>query len=192
MIEFRFCENCEKIVSRGTKCPICGKNIEIKEPQFFIGKFFGKYKIEGILGQGGMGVVFLARHSILGRFAALKLIIPDLAGDADTFVERFLREAQLLAGLKHPNIVDIYDFDISEYGLPYYAMEYIEGASLRDLLISNGKNLTLADFGNVLKMCASALDYSHNKGIIHRDLKPENIIVSISEKNLFQRYLILE
>lgn len=189
MIEFRFCQNCEKIAPRGTKCLICGGNIELKEPQFFIGKFFGKYKIEEILGQGGMGVVFLARHSILGRLSALKLIIPDLVNDADTFIERFLREAQLLAGLKHPNIIDVYDFDISEYGLPYYAMEYVEGISLRNLLAGDRNNLSLVDFGTVLKMCASALDYSHKKGIVHRDLKPENIIVSISENRPFPKIL---
>lgn len=189
MIEFRFCQNCDKIASKGTKCPICGENIELKEANYFIGKLFGKYKIEGILGQGGMGVVFLARHTILGRLSALKIIIPDLVTDADTFVERFLREAQLLAGLKHPNIIDIYDFDISEYGLPYYAMEFVEGISLRNLLASDGRNLTVDDFGSILKMCASALDYSHKKGIVHRDLKPENIIISISESKPMAKIL---
>ncbi|MCX7830362.1 MAG: serine/threonine-protein kinase, partial [Acidobacteria bacterium] len=134
-------------------------------------------------------MVFLARHSILGRLSALKVIIPDLVSDADTFLERFLREAQLLAGLKHPNIVDIYDFDISDYGLPYYAMEYVEGISLRNLLACEGRNLSIEDLGSVLNMCASALDYSHKKGIVHRDLKPENILISLSENKVVPKIL---
>lgn len=188
MLEFRICKDCQKITPQGTKCYYCGGSVELKEPHFFIGKSFGKYKIEGILGQGGMGVVFLARHSILGRLSALKLIIPDLAGDStDTFIERFLREAQLLAGLKHPNIVDIYDFDISDYGLPYYAMEYVEGVSLRNFLASESKHLNVNHFSEIFKEIASALDYSHKKGIVHRDLKPENIMLTVSENKVIPK-----
>lgn len=124
----------------------------------------------------------------MGRLSALKLIIPDLVGDTtDTFIERFLREAQLLAGLKHPTIVHIYDFYISDYGLPYYAMEYVEGVSLRNFLSSESKHLNVNDFSEIFKGIASALDYSHKKGIVHRDLKPENIMLTISENRVIPK-----
>ncbi len=181
MIEFRFCEECEKIFGGGAKCPHCGSRLELKEPAFFIGQSFGKYSVEGILGHGGMGMVYLARHSVLGRLAALKIILPELGEEGDTFLARFLREAQLLAQLKHRGIVDIYDFDVSHWGLPYYAMEFVEGISLRSLLVQYGKLFALDDYSDIFKDIASALDYAHEKGVVHRDLKPENIIIALSE-----------
>lgn len=181
MIEFRFCEECEKIFGGGAKCPHCGSRLELKEPSFFIGRSFGKYNVEGILGHGGMGMVYLARHSVLGRLAALKIILPELGEEGETFLTRFLREAQLLAQLKHRAIVDIYDFDVSEWGLPYYAMEFVEGISLRNLLSQYGKFFTIDDYSNIFKEMASALDYAHEKGVVHRDLKPENIIIALSD-----------
>lgn len=181
MIEFRFCAECEKIYGGGAKCPHCGSRLELKEPSFFIDRSFGKYNVEGILGHGGMGMVYLARHSVLGRLAALKIILPELGEEGETFLTRFLREAQLLAQLKHRAIVDIYDFDVSEWGLPYYAMEFVEGISLRNLLNQYGKFFTVDDYSIIFKEIASALDYAHEKGVVHRDLKPENIIIALSD-----------
>jgi len=181
MVEFRFCGECEKIFGGGTKCPHCGAALELKEPSFFIGRSFGKYNVEGILGHGGMGMVYLARHTVLGRLAALKIILPELGEEGDTFLARFLREAQLLAQLKHRAIVDIYDFDVSDWGLPYYAMEYVEGISLRNLLAQYGKLFNVNDYSAIFREIASALDYAHEKGVVHRDLKPENIIIALSD-----------
>jgi serine/threonine protein kinase len=188
MIDFKYCPKCNKILIKGTKCNLCSSTLELKEPDFFVGKSFGKYKIEGVLGYGGMGIVYLARHSILNRLSALKMIIPSLEQES-TFLERFLREAQLLATLKHPNIVGIYDFDISDYGSAYYAMEFVEGISLRDLLLRHSKIFNVDDFSTIFKEIASALDYAHSKNVIHRDLKPENILLTISENRVSPKIL---
>ncbi len=188
MIDFKYCKQCNKISIKGTKCNYCSSSLELKEPDFFVGKSFGKYKIEGVLGYGGMGIVYLARHSILNRLSALKMIIPSLEQES-TFLERFLREAQLLATLKHPNIVGIYDFDVSDYGSAYYAMEFVEGISLRTLLLHHSKIFNVDDFSTILKEIASALDYAHSKNVIHRDLKPENILLTISENRVSPKIL---
>lgn len=176
MVEFRFCSKCNKVFESGTKCSYCSGSLDLKEPSFFIGRSFGKYQIEDLLGFGGMGLVYLARHSILNRLSALKVVLPSLEKE-EIFIERFLKEAQLLARLKHPNIVGVYDFDISEYGIAYYAMEYVEGVNLRTILSNKLVRLQIEHFKEVLSDIASALDYAHSIGVIHRDLKPENIIL---------------
>ena len=95
-----------------------------------VGDEFGPYTIESVLGRGGMGTVFLARHARLERRVALKVIAPDLADDAD-FRARFLRESQLAASLDHPHVIPIYDADEVD-GVLYLAMRYVDGPSLQD------------------------------------------------------------
>ncbi len=122
-----------------------------------------------------MGVVYLAKHRTLLRRAALKLVLPRV--DDTLFRRRFLREARVLAEFRHPNIVEVYDFDVNDWGVPYYVMEYLEGMNLRQLLHSRGR-LGWSELGPVLDQVASGLASIHRHAIVHRDLKPENIFVA--------------
>jgi uncharacterized protein YndB with AHSA1/START domain/predicted Ser/Thr protein kinase len=126
-----------------------------------------------VLGHGGMGVVYKGRHPLLDRLVAIKVMRPDFAAD-DTFQERFLRESRTLAKLRHPYIVSVFDVGKSE-GLYYLVMEYVEGASLRQLL--NDRSITERDTLDFVPQLTDALQHAHDEGVIHRDIKPENVLV---------------
>ena len=135
----------------------------------------GKYLLESMLGQGGMGAVFRARHTLTDRRVALKWMLPDVdAGDAA--VQRFLREARAATSINHANIVDVTDFGILQDGPVYFVMEYLEGKSLEDLIEKDGA-VELHRALNVANQIALALEAAHNVGVIHRDLKPDNIML---------------
>jgi serine/threonine protein kinase len=139
-----------------------------------IGTEFAGYRVEGLLGRGGMGVVYRAEHPRLGAPVALKVMEPELAMD-EAFRERFVREARAAARIRHPNIIPI--FDAGEWhGDLYIAMRYIEGEDLRSLLRKNGA-LTPEQTYVIGLQIASALDAAHRSGLIHRDVKPGNILV---------------
>lgn len=134
---------------------------------------FPQLEVLGIIGQGGMGVVYRARQKQLNRLVALK-ILPDDANDP-AFAERFAREAQAMAQLTHPNIITVHDFGHTP-GHYYFVMEYVEGMNLRQLMQacrpSSGEVLPI-----VQQVC-EGLQYAHDQGIVHRDIKPENILVN--------------
>ncbi|OYT72536.1 MAG: hypothetical protein CFK52_04890 [Chloracidobacterium sp. CP2_5A] len=134
----------------------------------------GRYEILSKLGEGGMGSVYCARHRLLGRVDAVKVLRPD-ASSADAG-QRFLREAKLAAMINHPNAVVIHDFGVTESGLAFLAMEYIQGQSLARLLQKQGP-LPPARAVALARQIASALDAAHQLGVIHRDLKPDNIMI---------------
>ena len=133
------------------------------------------YRLEAIIGRGGMSVVYRAEHLRLRRKAAVKLLAPELAED-EHFRERFLRESQLAASLDHPNIVPVYDAGEVE-GLLYLAMRYVEGTDLRALLRRNGALRPGHALGLVAQV-AEALDAAHECGLVHRDVKPSNVLVT--------------
>ncbi len=176
-MEFRLCANCRRIEGSGTLCPSCGGRLELAEPEVLVGQVFGKYTLENLLGAGGMGVVYGARHATLGRLVALKMILPGVADEA--FLKRFLQEARVLAELKHPNIVEVYDFDVSEWGPPFMVMEFLEGRSLREIIEQQKAGLALPDYASLILEIGAALGYAHKRGVVHRDLKPENIFVAV-------------
>jgi hypothetical protein len=132
----------------------------------------GKYQLDGLLGQGGMGAVYRSFHPHLNRPVALKIIRSD-AADAET-TQRFLREAQVVAGLSHPNIINIFDIDVFD-GQPYLVMELITGGSLAGLL-AHGP-LPSDDIIQLALPLTDALEYAHQQGIVHRDLKPANVLL---------------
>jgi serine/threonine-protein kinase len=133
-----------------------------------------QYAIERLLGQGGMGAVYLGRDLTLDRPVAIKVISPEVASNA-TVRDRFLQEARAVARLRHPNIVSVYSAGESN-GLAYFVMEYVPGESLRDLLTRDGP-VTGERAETILREIALALDYAHAQGLVHRDVKPENILL---------------
>lgn len=142
-----------------------------------IGETFAGYRILQSLGSGGMGEVYLVQHPRLPRQDALKVLRPDLSSDP-SFRERFIREADLAAGLRHPHIVGIHDRGEHD-GQLWIAMDYIDGTDTAHLLERKypaGMPVDLAL--SIVTAVASALDYAHKKGLLHRDVKPANIIVS--------------
>ena len=135
-----------------------------------------KYRLERLLGQGGMGAVFLATHLGTERYVALKLISPQFMRNEE-FVERFKREARAAGRLRHPNVVDVTDFGfahVQEGQVAYLVMEYLDGCTLGDVLAEE-KHLPLEWVADILEQVCSAVHEAHQQGIIHRDLKPDNI-----------------
>src|SRR3954470_2773920 len=135
---------------------------------------FGRFRIEGKLGSGGMGEVYRAKDLKLGRTVALKILPADYAADASRR-SRFEREARAAAALNHPNIVTVFDSGV-EAGGPWIAMEYVEGRTLRRLLEKGpiGPDELL----DIAIPVADALARAHESGVVHRDLKPENIMIT--------------
>ena len=131
------------------------------------------YRITGALGQGGMGTVYAAEHAILGRKAALKTLLPALAGDSD-FRERFIAESQMVAALDHPSIIPIYDAGEAD-GIVYIAMRYVSGGDLAGL-IDKGL-LEPEQVVAILEQVAGALDAAHANELVHRDVKPANVLI---------------
>jgi serine/threonine-protein kinase len=142
-------------------------------------KQLGRYQIERVLGKGAMGVVYLARDPVIGRFVALKTLnVPAEAEEAEEFRQRFLREAQAAGILNHPGIVTVFDAGVDEAsGLSFIAMEYVEGKSLKELLKA-GHIFTFSEVARIGAALASGLDYAHARGVIHRDIKPANILIT--------------
>src|SRR5260370_26222328 len=144
----------------------------------FGGKVMGSYRLEALIGKGGMGAVFLAQQLQLARRVAVKVLLPDVMMDNSLYEEfliRFQREASLIAGLEHLNITPIYDFGKHE-GIAYLVMPYVAGGTLRDVLTRRGA-LPLQEALRYIEQAAAALDYAHAHGIIHRDLKPSNFLL---------------
>jgi serine/threonine protein kinase len=136
----------------------------------------GKYRLERLLGQGGMGAVYLATHLGTDRYVALKLISPQFMRNEE-FVERFKREARAAGRLRHPNVVDVTDFGFSSEGhdrVAYLVMEYLDGCTLSDVLAEENR-LPLYWVVDILEQVCSAVNEAHQQGILHRDLKPDNI-----------------
>ncbi len=134
-----------------------------------------KYQILEKLGSGGMGLVYKARHNLMKRLVAIKLMLPQFAASA-TALKRFRQEAQAASHLNHPNILKVYDFGVTPQGLPYLVMDLLEGTNLSAELMAHGY-LPLGRSLNIFVQTCAALSHAHQKGVIHRDLKPGNIMM---------------
>src|SRR5438067_4441110 len=135
-----------------------------------------KYRLERLLGQGGMGAVYLATHLGTDRYVALKLIAPQFMRNSE-FVERFKREARAAGRLRHPNVVDVTDFGFARSGkesVAYLVMEYLDGCTLSDVLAEEDR-LPLYWVVDIIEQVCAAVHEAHQQGVIHRDLKPDNI-----------------
>ncbi|HEY6076862.1 MAG TPA: serine/threonine-protein kinase, partial [Gaiella sp.] len=141
------------------------------------GTMVAGYRIEALIGRGGMGAVYRAAEEGLGRKVALKVIAPELAQD-ERFRERFLRESRIAASLDHPHVIPIYQAG-DEDGLLFLAMRYVEGSDLAKVVAENGA-LEPKRAVDLLSQIAEALDAAHEKGLIHRDVKPSNVLIAES------------
>jgi len=145
-----------------------------------IGRTFnGRYEILSLLGEGGMAQVYQARHIQLDRLVAVKVMLPHLTHDA-TFAQRFEREAQLIAQLRHPHIIQVYDFDADPAQQLYYmVIELLSGPSLAQLMQTRPPNtpLPVDETLGIIRDVADALNYAHQRGMIHRDIKPGNVML---------------
>ncbi len=140
------------------------------------GTKLGQYEVQDFIGQGAMGLVYRAYHPQLDRTCAVK-VLHSITPDADT-AARFRREAQAIARLRHPNILDVYDFGDYQ-GTPYMIVEYVPGGSLANRLEKGGLNRP--DALGFLRGIAAGLDYAHINGVVHRDVKPANVLLTTSD-----------
>ena len=143
-----------------------------------IGTTVSHYRITAKLGAGGMGEVFLAEDTRLERKAAIKFLPPEMAKDPERR-QRFLKEARAASALNHPNVCIVYDVGETDDGLPFIAMEFIEGGSLDHVLEKRGR-LPIPQVVDLAVQVADALDAAHSSRIVHRDIKPANI--SLNER----------
>jgi serine/threonine-protein kinase len=139
------------------------------------GQLFGNYRIVRLLGEGGFGEVYLAENPLIERRAAVKVLHRTLAQDAE-LVRRFLNEARAASGIRHRNIIEVFDAGVTPEGAPYILMEFLEGVSLQKRLADKGR-LSLPQAMDVAHQAGSALAAAHAAGIVHRDLKPENLFL---------------
>jgi eukaryotic-like serine/threonine-protein kinase len=139
----------------------------------------GEYEIENKIGSGGFGDVYRARHPLIGKQAAVKVLSAELSRSSDV-VSRFISEARAVNQIRHKNIIDIFSFGTLPDGRQYYIMELLEGMPL-DRYLEHGQGLTVANALPILRGVARALDAAHEKRIVHRDLKPENVFLTQGE-----------
>jgi eukaryotic-like serine/threonine-protein kinase len=145
-----------------------------------LGQVVGSYQIVRELGVGGMGIVYLAQHVVIGRLAAIKLLRPELSVNAE-MVARIFNEARMTALIKHPGLVDVYDFGRLPDGRAYLVMEYLEGETLASM-IARQRRLPVELAVGIARQIAAAVGAAHQKGIVHRDLKPDNVFIVADEE----------
>lgn len=151
----------------------------------------GKYHLECRLGQGGMGVVYKARHAYLKTLHAIKIILPDLVGNDPQLVTRFRQEALAAAAIRHQNVVGVSDYGVAQGTMPFLVMEYVEGESLHDLLEREGK-LPPEKALELMSAIAAGIGVAHKQGIVHRDLKPLNVMILKDNPKLSEAVKILD
>ncbi|MDI7267199.1 MAG: protein kinase [Myxococcota bacterium] len=137
----------------------------------------GRYEIVRLIGEGGMGVVYEARHTLIGRKLAIKVIHPDMAGDPEV-VQRFHNEARIAAEIGHENIIEVTDMGALPSGAPFIVMEYLDGESLAQRVLGGGP-LPVKEAAEIAIYVLDALAVVHEAGIVHRDLKPDNVFLAV-------------
>jgi len=176
----RTCHQCNAPCEEGHRfCPSCGFPIGALRPASgdpLVGRTIGGgYMILEAIGAGGMGRVYRAEQTSLGKTLAIKVIHPHLAGD-DNAVARFYAEARACSRINHPNAVSVLDFGRTDDNLLYLVMEFLRGRDLARVVWEAG-TLPWARAGEIIRQVLAALSEAHEQGVIHRDIKPENVLV---------------
>src|ERR1700704_2691779 len=172
----KYCTICKaKYEDSISFCPTDGEVLE-DDPSSIVGSVLdGQYQIEFLVGKGGMGAVYLARHILLGDRVAIKILPPEVRNNAE-WLRRFRREGQAARRFRHANAVTVYDLRTASDGTIYMVMEYVEGHTLDAELKKRGR-FTADEAFEVLEPIMSVLNTAHAMGVVHRDLKPENIMM---------------
>jgi len=172
----KYCTLCkEKFDDSVSFCPVDGEVLEGDPASIVNTVLDGQYQMEALLGKGGMGAVYSARHILLGDRVAIKVLPPEVRTNAE-WLRRFRREGQAARRFRHPNAVTVYDLRTAADGTIYMVMEYVEGHTLDAELKKRGR-FTAADAFEILTPIMSVLGTAHSMGVVHRDLKPENIMI---------------
>jgi eukaryotic-like serine/threonine-protein kinase len=174
------CRTCSQTFNASfSVCPNDGSPLE---RILFPGtRLVGRYLYEETLGQGGMGVVYKARHQIIDRIVAIKMLVKERMSEIE--VRRFQREGKAASRLHHPNIVNLLEFGVTDEGSPYMVMDYVDGINLGQLIGSS--ELALEDALDIALQICSAMEHAHAQGIVHRDLKPTNVMLQKGQDGKF-------
>jgi serine/threonine-protein kinase len=178
----KYCTSCNaKYDDSVSFCSIDGEVLEADPASIVDTVLDGQYQMEALLGRGGMGAVYRARHILLGDRVAIKVLPPEVRTNAE-WLRRFRREGQAARRFRHPNAVTVYDLRTAADGTIYMVMEYVEGHTLDHEIKTRGR-LTAAEAFEILTPIMSVLDTAHAMGVVHRDLKPENIMIGKAPEN---------
>ncbi|HEX7296600.1 MAG TPA: protein kinase [Pyrinomonadaceae bacterium] len=176
----KYCTLCKaKYEDTVTFCTVDGEVLEEDQASLVDTVLDGQYHIESMLGKGGMGAVYRARHILLGDRVAIKVLPPQVRNNAE-WLRRFRREGQAARRFRHPNSVTVHDLRTTPDGTTYMVMEYVQGQTL-DAELKRRKRFTAQEAFEILTPIMSVLETAHSMGVVHRDLKPENIMVSLPE-----------
>ncbi len=175
-----YCAVCD--TEYGASQRFCPKDGELLAPKDIpvadnvVGSVFvERYQVQSVLGEGGMSVVYKARHAMMDRFVAIK-ILKNFESSQDKMLKRFQQEARAASSLGHQNLITLHDFGISPDGKAYIVMDYLEGQSL-EALIQTGPTASIDRLIRIFLQICDGLEHAHSKGVVHRDIKPSNIIV---------------
>jgi eukaryotic-like serine/threonine-protein kinase len=178
----KYCTACKtKYDDSVSFCSIDGEVLEADPASIVDTVLDGQYQMEALLGKGGMGAVYRARHILLGDRVAIKVLPPEVRNNAE-WLRRFRREGQAARRFRHPNSVTVYDLRTAADGTIYMVMEYVEGHTL-DLAMKTRGRFSAAEAYEILTPIMSVLDTAHSMGVVHRDLKPENIMIGNATEN---------
>ncbi len=174
----KYCPQCQQTYANSERlCPNDQSVLSLQDPYHLVGRtLLDKYRIEALVGLGGMGAVYCAYHMGIDRRVAFKILQPNIAVGDEHIAELFEREAKVAGRLTHENIVDVKDAGRSSDGLAYIVMEWLEGRTLEEELKMTGR-FGFARTAEILRQIAAALAEAHSKHIIHRDLKPANVML---------------
>jgi serine/threonine-protein kinase len=176
--DMKYCPKCKTSYGHSQRfCTNDGVTLTLQDPYNLLGRaLVDKYRLDALVGMGGMGAVYSAFHLSTERQVAIKILLPNLAIGNPRLLDLFGREAKVVGRLRHENIVDIIDAGVSSDGIAYIAMEWLEGRTLEEEIQRSGP-LSIQRISEILRQVAAALQESHSQHIIHRDLKPSNIFL---------------